>query len=275
MGLIRVLAAAALSATASLAHAEEEHQAPIPFEGGTLTIEESEEGDKVLAFDGKELARSYVVLYDKTVEVAGIKVALFAVGDGGNQCGPAEVIVWKPEGGEVRTDAVGEDCGAPPAAVTDSAIYFVPYLLPGDINNVTVWTPDNGVELAGTITYTSQPGTGWQDLDPARFEYIVDSMKNAAVYAEAQKLLGNKLVEVMTALGTGGNTETSPSGILYASGCVPHACGGADGFMAIDPKAQKLYFAQQGDDPKNPSTWPDVKTWPAEIKALMIEGLAR
>jgi len=117
--------------------------------------------------------------------------------------------------------------------------------------------------------------TGWQDLDPARFEYIIDSMKNAAVYGEAQKLMGNKLVEVMTALGTGGTTETSPSGILYASGCVPHACGGADGFMAIDPKARKLYFAQQGDDPKRPSTWPDVSTWPAEIKALMIEGLER
>jgi len=275
MGLIRALVVAALAATASLAHAQDEQQAPIPFEGGTLTIRETEEGDKVLAFDGKELARNYVVLYDKTVEVAGTRVALFAVGDGGNQCGPAELIVWKPQGGAVKVDAVGEDCGAPPAAVTDSSIYFVPYLLPGDINNVIVWSPDIGVEVAGTISYSPQPGTGWQDLDPARFEYIIDSMKNAAVYGEAQKLMGNKLVEVMTALGTGGTTETSPSGILYASGCVPHACGGADGFMAIDPKARKLYFAQQGDDPKRPSTWPDVSTWPAEVKSLMAEGLAR
>lgn len=274
MGLIRTLAVAAFSAAASLAHAQEE-QAPIPFEGGTLTIQETEEGDKVLAFDGRELARNYVVLYDKTVEVAGAKVALFAVGDGGNQCGPAELIVWKPQGGEVKTDAVGEDCGAPPAAVADSSIYFVPYLLPGDTNNVTVWSPDTGVEVVGEISYSPQPGTGWQDLDPARFEYIIDSMKNAAVYAEAQKTVGNRLVEVMTALGTGGDTETSPSGILYASGCVPHACGAADGFMAIDPKARKLYFALQGEDPKEPSTWPALESWPPEIKALMSEGLAR
>ena len=76
-----------------------------PFAGGTLTITETEDFDKVLAFDGKELTRNYVVNYDKTVEVGGQQVALFDVGDGGNQCGTATVIVWKPENG-----AVAERC---------------------------------------------------------------------------------------------------------------------------------------------------------------------
>lgn len=270
-----ILAAAWLAAGTSVADAQDEPQAPIPFAGGKLTITENEDGLKVLAFDGKELASNYLVLYDRTVEVGGTKVALFGVGDGGNQCGPAEVMVWKPEGGDIKTDTVGEDCGAPPAAVTDSSIYFVPYLLPGETNNVQVWTPDGGIAVVGTIAYAPQPGTDWKDLDPARFEYIVDSMKNAAVYAAAQKLLGDRMVDFMTGLGTGGSTETTPSGIFYASGCVPHACGSVDSFMAIDRRAKKLYFAQQGDDPKKPSTWPDLKTWPAEIRKLLTEALAR
>jgi hypothetical protein len=264
-----------LSAGGTALAQDDAPQPPIPFEGGTLTITDTQDGDKVLAFDGKELARNYVVYLDKTVDLSGTKVALFAVGDGGNQCGPAEVIVWKPQGGDVRTDTVGEDCGAPPAAVTGSSIYFVPYLLPGDSNTVQVWSPDSGLEVAGTIAYAPQPNTDWKDLDPAKFEYIIDSMKNAAVYAAAQKLLGDHLLDVVTGLQTGGTTETTASGIFYASGCVPHACGGSDAFMAIDPNKRQLYFAQQGDDPQQPSAWPALKSWPAEIRNLMQQAIGQ
>ncbi|RUZ80039.1 hypothetical protein EN942_27365, partial [Mesorhizobium sp. M7A.F.Ca.CA.001.14.1.1] len=83
---------------------DDDKQAPVPFEGGTLTITQKEQyGEKVLAYDGKQLASNYDVFFDKTVEVGGVKVALFDVGDGGNQCGPATVIVWKPEGGTIQS----------------------------------------------------------------------------------------------------------------------------------------------------------------------------
>lgn len=126
--------AADQGALSNAALADNDKQAPIPFEGGQLTITQEEEyGERVLAFDGKELARNYDVFFDKVVEVGGVKVALVDVGDGGNQCGPAKVIVWKPDGGTIQTTTVEQDeCGAPPAAISDSAIYFVPYLLPGD-----------------------------------------------------------------------------------------------------------------------------------------------
>ena len=69
----------------------------------------------MLAFNGKELTRNYVLYHNKTVEVGGQQVALFDVGDGGNQCGTATVIVWKPENGEIQSAAAGDDCGSPPA----------------------------------------------------------------------------------------------------------------------------------------------------------------
>lgn len=272
--MLRILGALALVAAASTARAQEELREPMPFEGGTLTVKEADDGDKVLAFNGREITRNYVIYYDKTIEfLSGTKVALFSTGDGGNECGLAAVMVWKPQNGEVQSQIVGEDCGAPSPAITDSSIYFVPYILPGGADTVQVWTPDGGLEIAGAIAYAPQPGTDWKDLDPAKFEFIIDSMKNAAVYDAAHKLVGDKLIDVVTALQVGGTTETTASGIFYASGCVPHDCGGTDGFMAIDPHARNVYFAQQGDDPAEPTVWPELGAWPAEIKTVMLKAM--
>lgn len=258
----------------SIATAAAQQAAPeeIQFEGGKFTITETEDLDKILAFDGKEIARNYVVYYDRTVEVDGEKVALFAVGDGGNACGAATVMAWKPKDGGISSDIVGEECGAPPAAVTQYSIYFVPYLLPGQSAPVEMWSPSEGVTIAGTLSFTPQPGTQWSDLDPARLQNIVDAMRNEAVYLAAQKLLGASLTEVMTGLLVGGGTEALPSGVVYATGCVPHACGSADAFMAVDARGQKLYFAQEGEKPE-PSTWPVLDTWPADIRDAMRTSL--
>ena len=237
----------------------------VPFEGGTLTVTETPDYDKILDFDGKELARNYVVYYDRTVELGETKVALFAVGDGGNQCGPATVLVWKPKGGDIRTETVGEDCGAPPAAATADSLYFVPWLTPGRSAPVQVWTVEGGLRQAGMLAFAPQPDTGWADLDPKKLDNIVQAFDNAAVYAAAKKLLGANLEEYATGLLTGGGTETLPSGIFYASGCVPHACGGSDSFMAVDRAKKALYFAQQSENPAK-STWPPIKAWPADVR---------
>ncbi|RTL92638.1 MAG: hypothetical protein EKK31_33445, partial [Hyphomicrobiales bacterium] len=103
------------------AASDDDKQAPIPFEGGQLTITQPEQdGEKVLSYDGKQLASNYDVFFDKIVKIGDVNVALVDVGDGGNQCGPAKVIVWKKDG-EIQTTTVEQDeCGAPPAAVSDS-----------------------------------------------------------------------------------------------------------------------------------------------------------
>lgn len=248
----------------------DEKPAPVPFAGGTFTITEQPEMDKILAFDGKEIARDYDVFFDKIVKVAGIDVALFAVGPGGNQCGPSALITWKPEGSStlqsVRVDQ--DDCGAPPTAVADNAIYFVPYLMPGDSNDALQWSPQDGLQVAGRLTYKPQPNTGWNDVDPSKYQNIIDAFHNEAVYKAAEKLLGDQMGNVATSLLVGGGTEKTPSGAFYASGCVPHACGGSDGFMAVDVKNQALYFAQQTDKPE-PNAWPALKDWPEEIRKAL------
>ncbi|RWD31432.1 hypothetical protein [Mesorhizobium sp.] len=266
--------AADLGASSSAAQADDDSQAPVPFESGQLTITQQEEyGEKVLAYDGKQLASNYEVSFDKIVKVGGVNVALVDVGDGGSQCGPATVIVWKPEGGTIQSVTVEQDeCGAPPAAISDSAIYFVPYLLPGVSKPALQWSPTDGLTTSGNLTYMPEPGTDWKDVDPSKYDNVVDAFHNEAVYRLAETLLGKEMPEMATSLLVGGGTEKTASGAFYASGCVPHDCGGNDGFMAVDPANRKLYFARRGDKPE-PDAWPAVNTWPAEVREAMDKAL--
>ena len=254
------------SSTSDAAPADDDKQAPIAFEGGQLTITQPEQdGEKVLAYDGKQLASNYDVFFDKVVKIGDVNVALVDVGDGGNQCGPAKVIVWKKDG-EIQTTTVEQDeCGAPPAAVSDSAIYFVPYLLPGDSKPALQWSPTEGLTTSGNLTYTPEPGTDWKDVDPSKYDNIIDAFHNEAVYKAGQALLGNDMPDMATSLLVGGGTEKTASGAFYATGCVPHDCGGNDGFMAVDPGQHKVYFARRGDNGE-PQAWPPLKDWPADIK---------
>ncbi|TGS39968.1 MULTISPECIES: hypothetical protein [unclassified Mesorhizobium] len=253
---------------------EDDKQAPIPFEGGQLTITQPEQdGEKVLSYDGKQLASNYDVFFDKIVKIGDVNVALVDVGDGGNQCGPAKVIVWKPEGGAIQSITVEQDeCGAPPSAVSDNAIYFVPYLLPGDEKPALQWSPASGLTISGNLAYMPEPGTDWKDIDPSKYDNIIDAFHNEAVYKEAQKLLGKDMPDMATSLLVGGGTEKTASGAFYASGCVPHDCGGNDGFMAVDPAKHQLYFARRGDNGQ-PNAWPPVATWPADVKKALDKAL--
>ena len=260
--------------TDDAATSDDDSQAPIPFEGGQLTITQPEQdGEKVLAFDGKQLASNYDVSFDKVVKVGGINVALVNVGDGGNQCGPATVIVWKPEGGEIQSLMVEQDeCGAPPAAVADNAIYFVPYLLPGASQQALQWSPSEGLTISGDLTYAPEPGTDWKDIDPSKYQNIIDAFHNEAVYKAAKTLLGDTMPDMATSLLVGGGTEKTASGAFYASGCVPHDCGSNDGFMAVDPVKHALYFSRRGDNGE-PNAWPPVATWPADVKEALDKAL--
>jgi hypothetical protein len=245
--------------------------APVAFEGGEFTITETPEFEKVLAYDGEEIARDYVIFLDRIVNVGGTNVALFDVGEGGNMCGPALVLAWKPTGEGLRHETVGEDeCGIPPAAVTDDRLYFVPYLMPGETAPVRSWSPEAGLSLTGEMAYAPEPETGWADVDAASLGHILEVFRNAAVYAAAQELLGDKLTEVATGLNVGGGTEALPSGTFWARGCVAHACGTSDAFMAVDAKGQKLYFAQQGGQPQ---AWPPLDRWPADVKAALRQAI--
>lgn len=270
---VSLFAACLLLGAVMPAFAQDEQPKSIPFAGGKLTITETPDQDKILAFNGKELARNYVVFYDRTVELRGNKVVLFAVGDGGNACGTSTVIVWKPKGEALKSVTVGADCGAPPAAATSDTLYFVPYLRPGETADVQSWTPDEGVKLAGEMSFAPQPNTHWGDLESGKLEHPYDLFANADFYAAAQKVLDGKLQDVAMALSVAAEPERTQSGIIYGSGCIPHACGEGNGFFAVDPRAKAVWFAQQTDS-STPDAWPALDGWPAEVRDVMTKAFA-
>jgi hypothetical protein len=262
----------AVALTVSVAQAQEEDGDPIPFSDGNFTITENDNMEKLLSFEGQEISKGYYLAYDRTVKVDETDVALFQVGPGGNACGPQTLIIWKSEGEGLQTAAAGDDCGSPSPSVSDSAIYFVPYLLPGSTAPVQVWTVDEGLKLAGVMSYAPQPGTDWESLDISKMTHLVDVFSNEAVLSDATALLGDKLYEVVTGLSVSDGFHMLDSGVAYGSGCVPHACSLSDSFIAIDKADHKLYFAQQ-DGEGGQDAWPALDTWPAEIKEAMLKAI--
>ncbi|MEO3387203.1 hypothetical protein [Mesorhizobium sp. CAU 1741] len=247
------------------ASAQDDPPETIDFAGGELSITETPDYDKVLAFNGEELARDYFVMFDRIADVAGTDVAFFSVGPGGNACSPSIVMVWKPQDGNITSATTEDDCDTPAPAVTDYGVYFVPYLLPGEQADLRIWTPEQGFSVHGRLTYAPEPGTDWASFDPATVSHPLDLFRNADIYAAAQALLEDDLGEVAMGLGTAGSPEMA-NGLVSARGCVPHACGGSDSFVVIDPLGEAVYFAQQGDGTR---FWPARDEWPAEADALI------
>jgi hypothetical protein len=257
------------------AFAQSDEPQSIPFADGAFTITQKEEyGEKTLSFGDKELASAYVIYFDQIARLGDTEVALFDVGDGGNACGPAKVMVWKGGDGAIERAGIGEDdCGAPVTAAAGDSLYFVPWLTPGTSGVVKRWTPQEGFETAGELTYAPEAGTTWKDVDPARLGSMIDAFRNEAVYSRAREILGDRLEEVATSLLVSGAPEKTASGLIYGDGCIPHACGTYDGFMAIDAANEKLYLARQTDG-RTPETWPAAANWPADLRETMEKALA-
>lgn len=270
---IRILSGAAFSVALAFCPAlAQSSDTSIPFADGKFTITENADMEKVLSFEGQEITRGYYLEHSQTVEINGVNVALFEVGPGGNACGPRTVLVWKPEYQELQSAVAGDDCGSPSPSFSETEIYFVPYLMPGTTSPVQVWTVEDGLQIAGNMSYVPQPGTTWDQLHAIDLAYPVEAFDNEEVYTEAAKLLGDKLPDVAMGLAVSDGFQQLDSGIVYSYGCVPHACGSLDGFIAVDQANKKLYFAQQNGK-GGVDTWPALNEWPTDVHDAMQKSI--
>lgn len=263
--------AAGLLSSGALA---QEAQEPIAFDGGQLTVAENDDGETVLSFDGKELVRDGRIYFDRVETLAGTPVAIFTAGPGGNVCDPYALLVWKADGA-VKTDNVGEDdCSIPSPTLEDDRLVFVPSPAPGETMPIRSWSPSEGEKVAGEKTFQPDAGTGWADVVAGKFTHPQDFFNNADIFAAAQTLLGTDFGQVVTSLSVAGEPAATASGLLYGYGCAPHACSISDGFIGVDAKAQKLYFAVGPVGPEL-KTWPAQDQWPAELQATLNDVLKK
>jgi hypothetical protein len=250
----------------SPAVAQDDETQEIAFGASTFTIETTEDFDRILSFGDEEIAQEFFVGFDRIAEVAGVDVAFFSVGPGGNACAPAALLAWQDEDGNLETLRLDDDCITPAPAVGAYDVFFVPYLLAGDTADIRIWNPYDGLRVHGSLSYAPQPDTGWADFDPQDGSSPYDIFANAEIYAAAQDLLGDDLTEVARSLSVSSELELADNGLAWGRGCVPHACTLSDGFVVIDVEGQNLYFAQQ-DEPSR--FWPPRSEWPEAVSSLL------
>lgn len=250
------------------AFAQEELPAPVKFGSGEFTFARGEDDEIALSFDGKELYRNFYVGFQQLAKVEDTEVALFYGSDGGNACGPAQLIVTLPESSpEPKLEIVGKDCGAPDPAVSRYRIAFVPfYAAPGRPEPLLVWTPAGGLIRMGEIHFLPQDNTSWANVDPSKAADPSALFDNRDVYDSASALLGDKLGEVVFGLSVSGPPEIIGGKFVAAYGCQPHACGGANAFFGIDLDKRQVYAANRiSDQPEQ--FWPaDFAGWPQELR---------
>jgi len=232
----------------------------IVFDSETISIIETDEFEKVIMLRDRELGRNWFAGFDRVANVSGEPVALFYLGDGGNACGPSTLIVWRNDNGNIETLNYQDGCDTPAPSISDNGIHFVPYLNPGQERPLKRWSKNGGIETVGLIRFTPEPGTGWDSLTAEPITHPTDFFLNEAVYALAANLLGGDMQAYTMGLSVASEPQRLPSGMLMASGCVPHSCGSNDAFIAIDTNARALYMAQQNDN--GYSFWPAYATWP-------------
>jgi hypothetical protein len=247
---------------------EDELPAPVKFGGGEFTFSRVEDNETALSYNGEEIYRNFYVGFQQLAKVEDTDVALFYGSDGGNVCGPAQLIVTLPESSpDPKLEIVGEDCGAPDPAVSRYRIAFVPfYAAPGRPEPLMIWTPLGGLIRMGEIRFLPQDNTNWGNFDPSKAADPSAFFDNRDVYDAASALLGDKLGEVVFGLSVSGAPEIVGGKYVAASGCQPHACGGANGFFGIDLDKRQVYAANRiSDQPEQ--FWPsDFAAWPEELR---------
>ncbi len=257
------------------AAAQEDIPAPVKFGDGEISFARGEDDEIAVTFNGQEIYRNYVVMFDRLVKVADTEVALLLGGPGGNACGPATLIITQPEGEvDAKVDIVGEDCGAPPAAVSPGELLFVPYVVPGGKDKVQRWTPDAGLGVKGEISYLPLEGSNWDSLDPSKADHPYALLENADVYEAARALTGDKFGELVLLLGVAGPPQVIDKNHAAAPGCQAHACGAANGFLGLDLEKKQVFAATKYSD-EDATLWPaDIASWPEPLKKAWEVSIA-
>lgn len=260
-GLIR-LSAILFTAGLCMPASAQPQDETIQFAGGTLTISETDDYERVVSFNGEEVGRDYQVFFDRIANVGGTEVALISVGPGGNACGANTLLVWPDGEGGVNSDKLPGDCGWAPPSVSDYGVVFVPWSGPGEELPVQRWNPESGFRTAGILRFAPDPGTVWTDLAAAPELHPLDYFSNEEFFTAAVPVLGDDLAEYATGLRVSSEMQELGGGFFGAIGCVPHNCGGADSVLVVDPAAKTAWYAQfRGDDVVQ---WPPAAQWPQQ-----------
>jgi hypothetical protein len=254
---------------ASMPAAAETVEQTMEFAGNKLEIVQTDDFDRVLKINGDEAFRDFQIYMERTIPLGGREVLLVSAGPGGNACGSYPVVLIPGNDGTLTVSTpIGKECGrfAEVAATTDRLI-FLGHPTPGNPATIDHWWPRGGLEHVGRIEFEPQPDTGWANLDGTAVSHPLGLFSNADVYRAIEELAGTDLGALATSLGVAGEPQLFQDRFLIGMGCTPHACGAADGFIAVDLQEKTVYAATDATEQR--SVWPSADQWPDPLKAKL------
>jgi hypothetical protein len=244
------------------------------FAGNTLEVVQTDDFDRVLKVNGQEVFRDFQIYMERAIPLGSREVLLVSAGPGGNACGSYPVVLIPANDGTLTVATpIGKECGrfAEVAATPDRLIFFG-QASPGKPASIDHWWPRGGLEHVGRIEFEPQPDTNWSSLEGIRVTHPLSLFSNADVYREIAAMAGKDLGALATSLSVSAEPQLLDDRFLVATGCTPHACGAADGFLAVDVKGRAVYAATNA--PEALSVWPPKDQWPGPLKAK-LEAWAR
>jgi hypothetical protein len=239
------------------------------FAGNEIEVVQTDDYDRVLRINGEEVFRDFQIFIERSVPLGGREVVLASAGPGGNACGSYPLILIPANDGTLTmATPLGTGCGLfAEVAATADRLVFMGYPQPGIPASIDQWQPRGGLEHVGRIEFEPAPETGWSTLDPAAVSHPIDLFSNGDVYRAIAALAGGDLGALAASLRVSGSPELVDGRFMVATGCTPHACGTADGFLAVDIEDRAVYAATDATD--TPAVWPAAGDWPQPLRARL------
>ena len=270
-GFVLALAGAFVSANPVAAETVEQ---TMEFAGNRLEVVQTDDFERVLKVNGGEVFRDFQLWLDRAIPLGSRQVLLASAGPGGNACGSYPVVLVPANDGSLTVATpIGRECGLfAEMAATPTELIFFGHAAPGNPASIDQWSPTTGLEHVGRIEFEPQPGTGWQTLRIDDLSHPRHLFDNADVYRAVADLAGADLAALSTSLSVASELEPVDGRYLVGMGCMPHACGAADGFIAVDVEGRAVYAAT--DATEQTSVWPAADRWPPVLK-VRLEAWAR
>jgi hypothetical protein len=257
--------AAALSTAlllAALPLAAQERPVPVKIGPAMLEIVDRAEAGHELRHDDRVLAKEYRIEPGPVVASGDAHVAVFDMWGGGNACVAWPLVVLVDAAGKVALDRRFEtECTGFAYASQTDAIVLVRRAFP--FEDGAVWqAAGNGVRFLGTLKFAPQPNSTWADLDKA-LDHPLSLFDVAPLDAAVRKLTGSSYAEFARALGVASPVEARGP-YLIGSGCLPHACGDTEGFLAIEREAKRIFLGLKTRG--RVRAWPALAAWPKPLR---------
>ncbi len=270
-GIVLAVAGAMVSAGPAAAETVEQ---TMEFAGNRLQVVQTDDFERVLKANDRELFRDFQLWLDRAIPLGSRQVLLASAGPGGNACGSYPVVVIPANDGSLTVATpIGTECGLfAEMAATPTELVFFGHASPGNPASIDRWSPTTGLEHVGRIEFEPQPDTGWSTLDTGDVSHPGFLFDNADVYRAISALAGTDLGAFSTSLSVAGALELVDGRYLVGMGCTPHACGAADGFIAVDVHGRAVYAATDATEQR--SIWPAADGWPPALRTR-LEAWAR